>query len=223
MADKGIARDENVAVIGLGRFGGQVADSLLQLGHEVLGVDENERLVQQWSDKLTHVVQADATDEDALLQIGIKEFARAVVGIGSDIEASVLTVLTLSELGVRDIWAKAVSAKHGRILRSVGAHHVIYPEATMGERVAHLIASRMLDFIEFDDGFAIAKTRTPRHSAGRTLADLALRTKHGITVVGIKTHGADFEYASPDTVVPEHAELVVAGRTEEVQRFAATT
>ena len=146
MAEKEIAKDENVAVIGLGRFGGQVADSLLQLGHEVLGVDENARLVQQWSDRLTHVVQADATDEDALLQIGIKEFSRAVVGIGSDIEASVLTVLTLSELGVREIWAKAVSAKHGRILRSVGAHHVIYPEATMGERVAHLIASRMLDF-----------------------------------------------------------------------------
>ncbi|MCY1141895.1 TrkA family potassium uptake protein [Actinoplanes sp. Pm04-4] len=223
MAEKEIARDENVAVIGLGRFGGQVADSLLQLGHEVLGIDENEHLVQQWSDKLTHVVQADGSDEEALLQVGIKEFARAVVGIGSDIEASVLTVLTLSELGVRDIWAKAVSAKHGRILRSVGAHHVIYPEATMGERVAHLIASRMLDFIEFDDGFAIAKTRAPRHAAGRTLAELALRTKHGVTVVGIKTYGADFQYAAPETVVPEGAELVVAGSTERVQRFAATT
>ncbi|MBM2615024.1 TrkA family potassium uptake protein [Actinoplanes sp. LDG1-06] len=209
--------------MGLGRFGGQVADSLLQLGHEVLGVDESAHLVQQWSDKLTHVVQADATDEDALLQVGIKEFSRAVVGIGSDIEASVLTVLTLSELGIREIWAKAVSAKHGRILRSVGAHHVIYPEATMGERVAHLIASRMLDFIEFDDGFAIAKTRAPRQAAGRTLADLALRTKHGITVVGVKTSGTDFQYAAPETVIPEHAELVVAGRTELVQRFAATT
>ncbi|MCO8274705.1 hypothetical protein M1L60_29325 [Actinoplanes sp. TRM 88003] len=134
-----------------------------------------------------------------------------------------LTVLTLSELSVREIWAKAVSAKHGRILRSVGAHHVIYPEATMGERVAHLIASSMLDFFEFDDGFAIAKTRAPRHAAGRTLAELALRTKHGITVVGIKTHGADFEYAAPETVVPAEAELVVAGSTEMVQRFAATT
>ncbi|MBL7252953.1 TrkA family potassium uptake protein [Actinoplanes sp. LDG1-01] len=209
--------------MGLGRFGGQVAGSLLQLGHEVLGIDENDQLVQQWSDKLTHVVQADSTDEDALLQVGIKEFPRAVVGIGSDIEASVLTVLTLSELGIRDIWAKAVSAKHGRILRSVGAHHVIYPEATMGERVAHLIASRMLDFIEFDDGFAIAKTRAPRNSAGRTLADLALRTHYGITVVGIKTHGTDFLYAAPETVVPDHAELVVAGSTELVQKFAATT
>ncbi|MET0415512.1 MAG: TrkA family potassium uptake protein [Actinoplanes sp.] len=221
MAEKNIAKDENIVVIGLGRFGGQVAESLLRLGHEVLGIDENAELVQQWSDQLTHVVQADSTDEDALLQVGIKEFSRAVVGIGSDIEASVLTVLTLSELGLQEIWAKAVSVKHGKILRSVGAQHVIYPEATMGDRVAHLIASRMLDFIEFDDGFAIAKTHAPREAVNRTLADLGLRTKYGVTVVGIKPHGADFQYAAPDSVVPKGAELVVAGPTELVQRFAA--
>ncbi len=222
-AEKAGANDENVVVIGLGRFGGQVAESLLQLGHEVLGIDDNPELVQQWSDELTHVVQADATDEDALLQVGIKEFTRAVVGIGNDIEASVLTVLTLSELGIGDIWAKAVSAKHGRILKSVGAHHVIFPEATMGERVAHLIASRMLDFIEFDDGFAIAKTRAPRASADRTLGDLGFRSKYGVTIVGVKTRGSDFLYAAPETVVPKDAELVVAGPTELVQRFSAIT
>jgi len=215
--------DENVAVIGLGRFGGQVAESLTRLGHEVLGVDEDATLVQQWSDRLTHVVQADATDEDVLRQIGIHEFGRAVVGIGTDIEASVLTVLALTEVGVGDIWAKAISAKHGKILRSVGAHHVIYPEATMGERVAHLITSRMLDFIELDDDFAIAKTRAPRDAAGRTLADIALRTRYGVTVVGVKTHGADFVYATPDTVLPRNAVLIVAGTTEQVQRFAAAT
>jgi trk system potassium uptake protein TrkA len=223
LAEKDNANDENVVVIGLGRFGGQVAESLLELGHEVLGIDEDPELVQRWSDELTHVVQADATDEDALLQVGIKEFTRAVVGIGNDIEASVLTVLTLSELGIGDIWAKAVSAKHGRILQSVGAHHVIFPEATMGERVAHLIASRMLDFIEFDDGFAIAKTRAPRDSADRTLADLSFRSQHGVTIVGVKTRGSDFLYAAPETVVPKDAELVVAGPTELVQRFSAIT
>ena len=222
-AEKAGANDENVVVIGLGRFGSQVAESLLQLGHEVLGIDENPELVQLWSDELTHVVQADATDEDALTQVGIKEFTRAVVGIGNDIEASVLTVLTLSELGITDIWAKAVSAKHGRILKSVGAHHVIFPEATMGERVAHLIASRMLDFIEFDDGFAIAKTRAPQASADRTLGDLGFRSKYGVTIVGVKTRGTDFRYAAPETVVPKGAELVVAGPTELVQRFSSIT
>jgi trk system potassium uptake protein TrkA len=221
--NKAPTADENVAVIGLGRFGGQVAESLTRLGHEVLGVDEDGKLVQQWSDRLTHVVQADATDEDVLRQIGLTEFARAVVGIGSDIEASVLTVLALTEVGVREIWAKAVSVKHGKILRSVGAHHVIYPEAAMGERVAHLITSRMLDFIELDDGFAIAKTRAPREAAGRTLAEVGLRSKYGVTVVGVKSHGEDFVYARPETVVPSGALLIVAGATEQVQRFAATT
>jgi trk system potassium uptake protein TrkA len=215
--------EENVAVIGLGRFGGQVAESLTRLGHEVLGVDEDAKLVQQWSERLTHVVQADATDEEVLRQIGIREFGKAVIGIGTNIEASVLTVLALTEVGVPEIWAKAISTKHGRILRSVGAHHVIYPEATMGERVAHLITSRMLDFIELDDDFAIAKTRAPRGAAGRTLAEIGLRTRYGVTVVGVKTQGADFVYATPDTVVPGHAVLIVAGTTEQVQRFAAAT
>lgn len=218
-----MAENENVVVIGLGRFGGQVAESLLRLGHEVLGIDEDAGIVQQWSDELTHVVQADATDEDALLQVGIQEFGRAVVGIGDDIEASVLTVLALSELGVRDIWAKAISVKHGKILRSVGAHHVIYPEAEMGERVAHLITSRMLDFIELEDGFAIAKTRAPRDAAGRTLADAGLRATYGVTVVGVKAQGSDFVFAVPETVVPGNGVLIVAGTTEQVQRFAATT
>ncbi|SNY37663.1 potassium channel family protein [Paractinoplanes atraurantiacus] len=220
MADNQV---ENVVVVGLGRFGGQVAESLIKLGHEVLGVDEDDELVQQWSDRLTHVVQADSTDGEAMEQVGVKEFTRAVVGIGSDIEASVLTVLTLSELGLGDIWAKAVSVKHGKILRSVGAHHVIYPEATMGDRVAHLIAGRMLDVIEFDDGFAVARTRAPRDATGRTLADLGLRTKYGVTVIGFKTHGADLLYAAPDTVVPDGAELIVAGPLDQVQRFTAAT
>ncbi len=225
MAEKSKAptADENVVVIGLGRFGGQVAESLTRLGHEVLGVDEDAKLVQQWSDRLTHVVQADATDEDVLRQIGIREFGRAVVGIGTDIEASVLTVVALTDVGVRDIWAKAISAKHGKILRSVGAHHVIYPEATMGERVAHLITSRMLDFIELDDDFAIAKTRAPHEAVGRTLGEVGLRTKYGVTVVGVKAQGTDFVYATPETVVPSRGVLIVAGTTEQVQRFAATT
>lgn len=214
---------DNVVVIGLGRFGGQVAESLVRLGHEVLGVDEDARLVQQWADRLTHVVQADATDEEALRQLGVADFARAVVGIGANLEASVLTVLALHEVGVREIWAKAISAKHGRILRSVGAAYVVHPEAEMGDRVAHLITGKMLDFIEFDDGFAIAKTRTPADAADRTLAESALRSRHGVTIVGVKRTGEDFVAAVPETVVKRGDLLIVAGRTDLVQRFASTT
>ncbi|WP_436534675.1 potassium channel family protein [Actinoplanes sp. HUAS TT8] len=222
MADRS-ARGDNVVVIGLGRFGGQVAASLLDLGYEVLGIDTDPRIVQDWSDRLTQVVEVDATDEDALRQIGVHEFPRAVVGIGTNLETSVLTVLTLTELGVPEIWAKATSVKHGKILSSVGAQHVIFPETEMGERVAHLITGRMLDYIEFDDGFAIAKVRAPRGAAGRTLRDLALRGTWGITVVGTKRPGEEFAYATPDTVVPDGCVLIVAGDTAKVEAFAAAT
>ena len=224
MADKKLtANPDNVVVVGLGRFGGQVAASLVNLGHEVLGIDSDPHLVQDWSDRLTQVVEADATDTDALRQLGVQDFARAVVGIGTNLEASVLTVLTLSEVGVPEIWAKAISAKHGKILSSVGARHVVYPEAEMGERVAHLITGQMLDYIEFDDGFAIAKVRAPQEAVGRTLADIGLRSKWGVTVVGTKLPGEDFTYARPETVVPQGCILIVAGNTTKVEQFAAVT
>jgi trk system potassium uptake protein TrkA len=212
---------DSVVVVGLGRFGGSVANSLVRLGHDVLGIDENPELVQEWSERLTHVVQADATRSDVLRQLGVHEFAHAVVGIGNDIEASVLTVLALEDLGVADIWAKATTAKHGRILERTGAHHVIYPEAAMGERVAHLVTGKMIDFIEFDDGFAIAKTNAPVEAHGKTLSESALRSKYGVTVVGVKRHRADFTYAKADTIVEAGDILIVSGSTAVVEQFAA--
>lgn len=213
----------SVLVIGLGRFGTAVAESLVRMGHDVLGVDEDPDLVNQMADRLTQVVQADTSDVAALRQIGACDFPCAVVGIGSDIEASVLTVLALVDLGVPTIWAKATNERHGRILERTGAHHVVYPEARMGERVAHLVTGKLIDFIEFDDNFAIVKTRTPPEIAGLTLAESALRTRHGITVVGIKRPRQDFTYARPDTRVEADDLLIVSGRTDLVERFAALT
>ena len=214
---------DSVVVIGLGRFGGAVADSLVRVGHEVLGIDQDAALVQAWADRLTHVVQADSTSSDTLRRLGVHEFERAVVGIGTDLEASVLTVLALSELGTRDIWAKALSSKHGRILERTGAHHVIYPEAAMGERVAHLVTGKMIDFIEFDDGFAIVKTRAPREAAGRTLGECALRSKYGVTIVGVKRPRTDFTHAMPETRIEAGDLLIVSGPTKLVEAFAAIT
>ena len=212
---------DSVVVIGLGRFGSAVADSLLRLGHEVLGIDEDAAVVQHWASRLTHVVQADSTRSDVLRQLGVGEFSRAVVGIGSDVEASVLTVLALEEVGIGDIWAKATTEKHGRILERTGAHHVVYPEAAMGERVAHLVTGRMIDFIEFDDGFAIAKTRAPRESHGKTLSESALRSKYSVTVVGVKRARLDFTYAKADTLIEHGDLLIVSGPTGHVETFAA--
>ncbi|MEV4758679.1 TrkA family potassium uptake protein [Micromonospora sp. NPDC049559] len=211
----------DVAVIGLGRFGGHVAESLSRLGHRVLAVDEDARLVRRWSHRLPYVLQADSTDDAALRQLGIGDFPRVVVAIGAGVEASVLTVLALAEIGVPQIWARATSTRHARILSSVGAQHVIFPEAAMGERVAHLIISNLLDFIDFGEDFAIAKTRAPDSVAGRSLAEIGLRERYGVVVVGVKSPTGPFEYAGPETVIPRDGVLVIEGTIEQVQRFAA--
>lgn len=217
------SNQDSVVVIGLGRFGSAVAESLIRLGHEVLAIDESSDIVQSLANQFTHIVQADTTSAGTLRSLGVAEFQRAVVGIGTDIEASLMTVLALSELGVPDIWAKALGPKHGRLLERTGAHHVIYPEAAMGERVAHLVTGKMIDFIEFDDGFAIVKTLAPRESHDRSLADSALRSKYGVTVVGVKRARTDFTYARPDTVIQPGDLLIVSGPTPLVERFASIT
>lgn len=214
-------QSNNVVVIGLGRFGSSVADALVRLGHNVLALDVDLGLVQQWSDRLTHVVQASCIDADTLRSLGVQEFPHAVVAIGTDIEASALTVLALAEIGVPDIWAKAVTENHGRILERIGAHHVIFPEAAMGERVAHLVTSRMIDFIEFDDGFAIVKMAPPSETVGFTLTQSAVRSKYGVTIIGVKSPGRDFVHAMPDTKVSAHDTLIVSGPTHLIERFAA--
>ncbi len=210
-----------VLVVGIGRFGASVARSLERLGHEVLAVDERADLVQKFASDFTHVVAADTTDTEALRQIGAEQFSRAVVGIGTDIEASVLTVLSLVELGVEEVWAKAINAKHARILERVGATHVVRPESAMGERVAHMVTGAMIDYIEFDDGFSIARTRAPKIAVDQTLEQSALRSKYAITVVGVKRRGEDFTYARPETLISASDELIVSGPTRKVEVFCA--
>ncbi|MEV8638780.1 TrkA family potassium uptake protein [Streptosporangium sp. NPDC051023] len=216
-------RGDAVVVIGLGRFGSALALELVGRDVEVLGVDSDPKSVQQLSGQLTHVVCADSTDPDALAQLGVADFGRAVVGIGGDIEASILTTSILADFGVPDIWAKSISRQHSRILERVGAHHVVQPEHDMGERVAHLVTGRMLDYVEIDEGYALVKTKAPRWAAGRTLGELGIRKKYGVTVVGIKRPGGGFTYATSDTVIGSGAVLLVAGETGKAERFAEET
>ncbi|HET8896234.1 MAG TPA: TrkA family potassium uptake protein, partial [Protaetiibacter sp.] len=190
MVDR-IAHNAPVLVIGLGRFGAATAGQLDRLDREVLAVDADAGLVQKWSERVTHAVQADARSIDALRQIGAGDFQIAVVAVGSSIEASVLITANLVDLKVPQIWAKAISQSHGKILSRIGANHVIYPEAEAGERVAHLVSGRMIDFIEFDDGFAIVKMYPPKETQGFTLGESAVRAKYGVTVVGVKSPGED--------------------------------
>ena len=212
---------DSVVVIGLGRFGGAVAQSLMRLGHDVMGIDRREDLVQVWGDRLTHAVQADSTNENVMLQLGVADFSHAIVGIGSDLAASLMTLMVLTELGIKDIWVKAMTPEHGQIAQRIGAHHVIYPEADMGARVAHLITGRMMDFIEFEDGFAIAKINAPAETHNRTLAEAHVRSRFGVTVVGVKRANEDFQHALAETVIRPADLLIVSGPTRKIETFAA--
>ena len=214
------ARVEGVLVIGLGRFGAAIALTLEKLGTQVLAIDTDPDLVQKYSGQLTHVVRADATQPEVLEQVGAGDFRIAVVGVGTSIESSVLIATNLVDLGKPVIWAKAISSAHGRILQRIGAHHVVYPEADAGKRVAHLVNGRLMDFIEFDDDFAIVKMRPPREVQGMTLADSDIRQRFGVTVVGVKSPGKDFTYAVPETVVAAHDLLIVSGRTGLIEKFS---
>ncbi len=212
-----------VIVVGLGRFGGAVADTLTQLGHEVLAVDMSARRVQEWSGKLTHVVEADCTNEAAMRQIGAQEFDRAVVAIGSHLEASILATSLLVDLGINSVWAKATSVSHGRILERVGATRVVFPEHDMGERVGHIVSGQMINYIEFEDGFALVETGAPPEYVGRKLGEAKIRAEHGVTVVCIKRRGEDFTYATPETVIEAGDLLIIAGKTRLTEKFATKT
>ncbi len=209
-----------VAVIGLGRFGKSLALELMAGGTEVLGVDADPRTVQSLAGRLTHVVEADSTNEEAMRQLGVHELERAVIGVGTDLEASILSTSVAVNLGVREVWAKAISQAHARILAQVGAHHVVRPEHDMGKRVAHLVGGRMLDYIELDDGYAFVKTKPPMVILNKSLRDSDVRQAFGITVVGIKRGTRQFTYATPDTVVVPGDVIIVSGEREAVEGFS---
>ncbi len=207
-------------MIGLGRFGAATAGQLDRQDREVLAVDTDPALVQKWSERVTHAVQADARSLEALQQIGAADFEVAVVAVGSSIEASVLVAANLVDLGVPQIWAKAISASHGKILERIGVNHVIYPEREAGERVAHLVNGSMLDFIQFADDYVLAKMYPPRSIRDLPLKDSGVRTRHRVTVVGVKSPGQPFTHATADTVVTSLDLIIVAGANSDVERFA---
>ena len=209
-----------VLVIGLGRFASAVAASLDSLDREVLTVEKSPRIVTQWQSRLP-VVQADATSAEALEQLGATDFQAAVVGVGTALEASVLITANLVDLGIASIWAKATSLEHGSILKRIGAHHVVYPEYDAGVRTAHLVGGKMLDYIEMDrKGFSVVKMRPPKVCHGFTLEELDLRSKYGVTVIGVLSPGQPFEYASPQSRIDANDIIIVSGDAELLEQFA---
>ena len=208
------------AVIGLGRFGTSVAMTLQTLGHEVLAIDSDEDRVQKLSDQVTHVVQADTTDENALHALGLRNFDAVVVAIGADVQANVATTLLLKELGIPYIIAKARNALHGKMLEKIGADRVVYPERDMGQRVAHsLISSNVLDYIELSPDLSLVEVTVPGAFIGRTQQQANMRALYGVNVVAIKRFDKLIVPPQPDELIQESDIMIVIGSTEGLQQL----
>ena len=161
-------KKQTFAIIGLGRFGSAMATTLTELGQDVIGIDANEERVQRHADVIRSAVQLDANDERALRAVGVQDVDVAVISIGENIEASLLAVMLVKDLGVRRIIAKAVTALHGRILERIGVDRVIFPERDMAVRVAHsLVVANVLDYIELSRDFSIIEIPAPAAFAGQ--------------------------------------------------------
>ncbi|WP_276353441.1 potassium channel family protein [Cohnella caldifontis] len=217
-------RMEQFAVIGLGRFGSSLAKELIRLGCEVLGVDKDEEAVDEIGPELTHTVVADTTEEEALRSIGIRNVDCAVVAIGNDIQASILTSILLKELGIPKVVAKALSVPHGKVLHKLGVDRVIYPERDMGIRVANqLVSPNLLDYIELSKSYTIAELSATRKLASHSLKELDTRARFGCSIVAINKKNDQVVIApSAEDVVEEGDVMVVIGTNEQIEHFESS-
>lgn len=207
------------AVIGCGRFGSSVAKTLYSLGYEVLAIDESEEIIQDISEYVTHSAQADATDENALKALGLRNVDVAVVSIGSDVQSSIMATLIAKELGVKYVLCKATNELQAKVLYKIGADRVIFPERDMGVRVAHnLVSQNVLEYIELDPNYSIVEIVSPVSWIGKTIGELDLRANYGINVMAVK-HGYEINIApvAEDVMKPGDI-LVVIGRNEDINK-----
>lgn len=211
---------QQVMVIGLGRFGTALARELERLGHEVLAVDRNEQRVNEIAPDVTHALQLDAADEDALRAAGAAEFGTAVVAISGDAEPSIFAVMVLKRLGVGNVIAKAGSQLHGEILARVGADRVVFPERETGLRLAHSFnVPNVIDYLDVAPSFGIEKIRPPRSFVGRTLGELDLKGRLGLTPVALRRGKQVFVNPARDERIAEGDELILIGRDDKLEHL----
>lgn len=208
------------AVIGLGRFGTSVARTLNLMGYEVLAIDDDQERIQEIVQGVTHAIQADAKDENALKALGIRNFDVVIVAVGHDIQTSILITVVLKELGVKKVVAKAQNELHGKVLMKVGADKVVYPERDMGTRVAHsLVSSKVLDLIELSPDYSIMEVVAPDFVVGKTLKETSMRENFGVTVMAVKRGKQLVVSPSPDDPILEGDILVVIGDNDNLHKL----
>ena len=218
------------AVIGLGRFGASVAKTLTEKGHQVLAIDVSEHIVQDVSDEVTQAVCLDATDEKALRAVGIERVDVAIVGTGTNLEASILITLNLKEIGIKEIVCKAVSEDHKKVLEKIGATRVVQPEREMGARVANtLISTSVIEHIELSDESSIVELLAPKEFIGKSLREVDVRAKFGVNVIAVKRRipsaskkeEEEIVNVSPqaEDIIKKGDILVVLGPNENIEKM----
>lgn len=213
---------KSFVVIGMGRFGSALAMELSRLGHEVLVMDESEEQIAKISDHVTHAVIGDAKDEQVIRSVGVRNFDCVVVAIAGDIEDSVLVTLTLKELGVKTVIAKAQSLMHMKVLERVGADKVVFPERDMGHRLAqNLVATNIIDFLELSEDYSIVEITTPKAWRGKSIKELNIRGVYGINIIAVRERESRSVTVSPpaDYRVGEKDILIVIGKNEDIERL----
>lgn len=211
--------DTPVAILGLGRFGQAMAEELTTHGAEVLGVDVNERAVQECAPWVTTTAVADSTDIEALRQLGVDTIERVVVAIGSHLEASILTVSNLMELGIQDVWAKADTEKHAKILKHLGVHHVIRPEYDTGRRVAHLLGGQFQEYAQFDEHYGMILAEPNKVLLAKTLDKRELWQTHKVDVVAVKSVGGEWVPATTGREIVKGDQVILAGAPQRLEAF----
>lgn len=208
---------QQVIVVGLGRFGGAVARELHVLGHEVLAVDADESVINDIAPEVTHALQLDAADEDALRAAGAADFQTAVVAMSGRVEASIFATMALKRLGVPNVIAKAGGRLHGAILERIGADRVVYPEREAGIDVAHTFQiSNVVDYIDLAPRFGIAKLRVPSTFVGRTLRELDLAARHKVTPIALRRGNEVTVNPHRDEQLRDGDELVLIGNDDQL-------
>ncbi|MNO50945.1 Ktr system potassium uptake protein A [compost metagenome] len=215
-------KTQQFVVAGLGRFGCSLSLELMDLGYEVLGVDRNEEVVNNMSSSLTHAVCADATDEEVLKSLGVRNFDCGIVAIGNDIQMSILTAILFKELGIKTVVAKAISVLHGRALEKLGVDRVIFPERDMGVRVAHqLVTPNLLDYIDLSKDYSIVEMNVPENLHEKNVGDLSPRARFGCSIVAIhRETGVIIAPTAMDTLKSGDI-MVIIGSKKNIEEFEA--
>jgi trk system potassium uptake protein len=208
------------AVIGLGRFGGSICRALAEEGMEVMAIDNDEDRVNEFALIASHAVVGDTTDENVLKSLGIRNFDHVIVAIGDNIQASILTTLILKEIGVNKITVKAQNDYHEKVLRKIGADHVVHPERDMGRRIAHnIVSNNVLDYLELSDEHSIVEIVASDKLGGNSIIDLDVRAKYGINIVAIKRRNEIIVSPQANEVIRADDILIVIGADVDINRF----